>query len=67
MHIDENTWHPDPEQLKRDGYQLLRGFYSREECVALARAIAAAPVVARNGKPAAADSAPGVFGFYFSG
>lgn len=50
MHIDENTRHPDQEQLKRDGYQLLRGFYSREESVALARAIAAAGTAGTSGK-----------------
>lgn len=50
MHIDENKSRPDPGQLKRDGYQLIRGFYSREECRILAETIAAAGSAQASGK-----------------
>lgn len=50
MHIDEHNSRPDPGQLNRNGYQLIRGFYSREECHTLADTIAAAGNAEVSGK-----------------
>lgn len=41
---------PDPEKLHRDGFQLIRGFYSQDECRALAETIAVAGAAAAHGK-----------------